>query len=351
MDYNTDTSTYERTYVARRERYDVLDYRNFGSSGVQVSPITLGTWQNFGDLDPRENVRALYLTAFDNGINSFDFGNNYGRPGGSSESLFGSFLASELKPYRDELIITTKAGYDMWPGPNGRGSSAKHLISSLDQSLKRMGLDYVDIFYSHRYDPDTPIEETAEALDSIRRSGRALYVGISSYGQQETARMHEELVHRGTKMIVHQSQYAIFNRWPEHQVLDFCKREGVGFAAFSPLAQGLLSDKYLSGARETGRAGEANSSVWVSDWDQAIQALQGLKEIAAERDQSLVQMALSWVLRRPEVCTAVIGARTPEQIKENLVLNDHFTADEESRIETLSQGIDVDLWKESRRAE
>ncbi|MGB0684202.1 MAG: aldo/keto reductase [Magnetovibrionaceae bacterium] len=350
MDYSHDPFLHDRIFKPREDRYEGVDFRRFGTSGLQVSPITLGTWQNFSNLDSRESVRDLYLTAFDQGINSFDFGNNYGRPPGSAESLFGTFLKAELAPFRDELIITTKAGYDMWAGPTGRGSSLKYLVASVDQSLKRLGLDYVDIFYSHRFDPETPIEETAEALDFIRRSGRCLYVGISSYSAEHSRQMMEALSSRGTNLIVHQSQYAILNRWPEPDVLPFCQEKGVGFAAFSPLAQGLLSEKYLAELPEGSRAAQPNSSLYVNDWDLLRKALAGLNELARQRGQTLTQMALSWVLSKPGVSTAVIGARTPQQIVENTKLLPSFTDEENARIEALSEGIDVDLWKASHQS-
>lgn len=350
MDYQSEPSQYQNQYVADQKRYEKSSYLKVGSrSGLKVSHITLGTWQNFSDLDARENVRNCYLTAVDHGINSFDFGNNYGRPPGSAEEMFGTFLAKELKPYRDELIITTKAGYDMWPGPNGRGSSLKYLLASLDQSLARLGLDYVDIFYSHCYDPDTPIEETADALDMARRSGRCLYVGISSYSLEKSIEMHQALAQRGTHLLVHQSNYSILNRWPEAELLEYCEKQGVGFMAFSPLAQGFLSHKYLANNGITKkRADDANTSLWINDWQKGRQALQKLKEIADKRGQSIAQMAISWVLHQPSVCSAVIGARTPEQIIENLPINTHFSQEEMDMIDNLSQPLDVDLWKESR---
>jgi L-glyceraldehyde 3-phosphate reductase len=350
MDYRTPPSEYQRHYVAAADRYSASSYRAFGTSGLKVSALTVGTWQNFSDLDPRESVRSLYLTAFDHGINSFDFGNNYGRPPGSAEELFGTFLRSELKPYRDELIITTKAGYDMWPGPNGTGSSLKYLVASLDQSLRRMGLEYVDIFYTHRFDPTVPIEETAEALDLLRRSGKCLYLGISSYADAQTREIHAALQRRGSRFIVHQSSYSIFNRWPEDDVLRFCADAGVGFAAFSPLAQGLLSDKYLKGEAAT-RGSQSATTLYVNDAARARAALGTLQQHAHRRGQSIAQMAISWTLRRPEVATAVIGVRTPEQLLENLKINPDFSAGEERMIASCAEGIDVDLWKESRLAD
>ncbi|MDA9976069.1 aldo/keto reductase [Alphaproteobacteria bacterium] len=348
MDYQSDPSSYERQYVAAKDRYENVSYRQFGASGLKVSPITLGTWQNFGELEPREVVRSLYLTAFDHGINSFDFGNNYGRPPGSAEVLFGSFITGELARYRDELIVTTKAGYEMWPGPNGRGSSLKYLISSLDQSLLRLKLDYVDIFYSHCFDPDTPIEEVADALDFIRRSGRALYVGISSYPHKQTVEICNALKERGTQLLALQTNYSIFSQWPEKSILGLCHQYGIGFAAFSPLAQGLLTPKYVSGKAMDSRGMQKNTSVYVNDWELARKALRGLSKIAAERGQSLSQMALSWTLRCSVVATTVMGARTPEQIIENLKLDLSFTEEEKCAILELGNGIDVDLWKKSR---
>ena len=350
MNYTSPPSSCQREYVANPLRYAHGAWRQVGKSGLKINPITIGTWQNFSDLDPRESVRELYLTAFDNGIFTFDFGNNYGRPPGSAEALFGSFIARELRPYRNELVISTKAGYDMWPGPNGVGSSLKYLISSLDDSLKRLGLDYVDIFYSHRYDPATPIEETAEALDLARRSGRCLYVGISSYPVAAASAITEALEKRGTPVIINQSHYNLLCRWVEPDLLALSQKHGTGFAAFSPLAQGLLSNKYAPGGCGTGRATQANSSAYCNDWEKLRSALSGLNRIAARRGQTISQLALSWVLHRPEICTAVIGVRTPQQILENIKVDTTFSDEEEKEIATLCSGIDVDLWKESRIA-
>jgi L-glyceraldehyde 3-phosphate reductase len=350
MNYNTPPSSCQRVYAASQQRYARGDWRSAGTSGLKISPITIGTWQNFSDLDPRESVRNLYLTAFDNGIFSFDFGNNYGRPPGSAEELFGSFITRELHSYRNELVIATKAGYDMWPGPNGVGSSLKYLITSLDESLKRLKLDYVDIFYSHRYDPTTPIEETAEALDLARRSGRCLYIGISSYPIEAANAITEALEKRGTPVIINQSHYNLFNRWVEPGLFSQCQKHGTGFAAFSPLAQGLLSNKYVPGGTGAGRVNEINSSTYCNDWKKLRVAHTAIGRIAARRSQTISQLAISWVLRRPETCTAVVGARTSEQILENIKIDTAFSGEEEQELATICDGIDVDLWKESRMA-
>lgn len=349
MDYSTAPKDIDRVYVASPARYDQQSWRPVGRTGLKTSRITLGTWQNFSDLDPRESVRSLYLKAFDNGIFSFDFGNNYGRPPGSAEHLFGSFLAEEFRPYRREMIVTTKAGYDMWPGPNGAGSSAKYLVSSLDESLARLRLDYVDIFYSHRYDPSTPLEETAEALDYLRRSGRCVYVGISSYPANAAKEIAAHLSSRGTPVVVNQSHYNMLCRWTEDEVLPYSAQAGIGFAAFSPLAQGLLSEKYIDGAGG-GRGALANTTVYCNDWDKLREALIGLQSMAKERNQSISQMALSWVLRSEAVCTAVIGVRTIEQILACTQLNTQFSEQEESEIAELTRGIDVDLWNGTSEA-
>lgn len=342
IDYSTAPKDIDRVYAASPNRYSDKSWRPMGLSGLKTSRITLGTWQNFSDLDPRESVRSLYLTAFDQGIFAFDFGNNYGRPPGSAEALFGSFLQEEFRPYRREMVISTKAGYDMWPGPNGVGSSAKYLISSLDESLKRLKLDYVDVFYSHRYDPTTPLEETAEALDIIRRSGRCLYVGISSYPTQAAAEIAELLQQKGTPLIVNQSHYNMLCRWTEEEVQPLSERAGTGFAAFSPLAQGLLSEKYINDLG--GRGALPNTTVYCNDWDKLRLALSGLHTLAQQRGQTISQMALSWVLRSDVVCTAVIGVRTVEQLLACVKLNTQFSQDEEREIEALTRGIDVDLW-------
>ena len=344
MDYSTAPASIERRYAASPARYASGDWRTVGASGLTVSAVTVGTWQNFSDLDPREAVRSLYLTAFDHGVFAFDFGNNYGRPPGSSEALFGSFLKDELKPYRRELVISTKAGCDMWPGPNGVGSSLKYMISSLDESLARLGLDYVDIFYSHRYDGETPLEETADALDLARRSGRCLYVGISSYPAGHAETLGALLAARGTPLLINQSHYNMMSRYVEDGVLDVCRRRGVGFAAFSPLAQGLLSAKHLDGV-PAGRAAEPGSSGRVNDRAAYLTSLRSLQALAQRRGQSLAQMAISWTLRDPAVCTAVIGVRTPEQLLENLRLDTAFSAEEDAAIARACADVDVNLWK------
>lgn len=349
MDYSQDPSNfYHRPYVAADDRYKVHGYETLGKSGLSISRVSLGTWQNFSHLDSREKVMELYLTAFDRGIFSFDFGNNYGRPPGSAESLFGEFLKGELQPYREELVVSTKAGYEMWPGPNGYGSSSKYLVTSLDASLKRMGLDYVDIFYSHRYDPSTPLEEVAEGLDFIRRSGRAIYLGVSSYPVNKFVALNALLRERGSRLIVNQSNYSIFNNWADEQCLATCREQGIGFAAFSPLAQGLLTDTFLT-EKQTFRSTQENSSLWANNLELVQEAVHRLHGIALRRGQTLAQLALSWALRSETVNTVVIGARTPEQIVDNTSnIVTEFDDDELGEIAAATSGIDVDLWKKSR---
>lgn len=307
------------TYVPAADRYaGGMPYRRCGRSGIVLPAISLGLWQNFGGVDVFETGRAMLLRAFDRGVTHFDLANNYGPPYGSAEETFGRVLASDLKPHRDELIISTKAGWDMWPGPYGDGGSRKYLIASLDQSLRRMGLDYVDIFYSHRMDPDTPIEETIGALVHIHRQGKALYVGISSYTPDATRRAAEILRAEGVPLLIHQPDYSMLSRWIEDGLLDALEEAGAGCIAFSPLAQGLLGGRYLNGVPEDGRAAKDFSLRRERVTDALVERLRGLNAIAAARGQTLAQMAIAWVLRDPRVTSALIGARTVEQLDNSL---------------------------------
>jgi L-glyceraldehyde 3-phosphate reductase len=312
------------TYRADPARYDSMQYRRCGRSGLQLPVISLGLWQNFGGTRDYPGAMEILGHAFDAGVTHFDLANNYGPPPGSAEELFGRVLARDFRPYRDEMIVSTKAGYNMWPGPYGEFGSRKYLLASLDQSLRRMGLDYVDIFYSHRFDPDTPLEETMGALAQAVRQGKALYVGISSYPEKETREAHRILKEMGVATTIHQPSYSIVNRWIENdRTIDACGELGIGIIAFSPLAQGVLSGKYNSGTHEGTRAANQNSSLRASHIEpRVLEAVQKLEPIARARGQSMVQLALSWVLRRPEVTSALIGVRDLDQLKDNLgVLN------------------------------
>ncbi len=306
-------------YRAVEERYSAIQYRRCGNSGIDLPLISLGLWHNFGGHDQPENMRKMLFKAFDHGITHFDLANNYGPPYGSAEENFGRIMKSDLVPYRDELIISTKAGWDMWPGPYGDHGSRKYLIASLDQSLKRLGLEYVDIFYHHRPDPDTPLEETMSALDHIVRSGRALYVGISQYDHEETLLAKRILEGLGTRLLIHQPRYNMMDRWIEPHLLPLLEAEGVGCIVFSPLAQGILTNRYLKGIPAGSRASRADSYLSASrinpDLRKKIRALQ---EIALERGESLAQMSIHWVLKRPGITSALIGASSPEQIQELL---------------------------------
>jgi len=296
-------------------RYQSMAYRRCGRSGLKLPGISLGLWQNFGGLDLFENGRAMARRAFDLGITHFDLANNYGPPYGSAEETFGRILAKDLAPYRDELVISSKAGYDMWPGPYGDRGSRKYLVSSLDQSLKRMGLAYVDIFYHHRPDPDTPLEETMGALDFIVRSGRALYAGLSNYKPEETRRAAAILRSLGTPCLIHQPSYSMFNRWVEDGLLQALEQEGIGCIAFSPLYQGLLTDKYLQGVPQGSRAGQGGTLAGRFS-EAKVELARRLDEVARGRGQKLSQMALSWVLRQPAVTSALIGASRVGQIED-----------------------------------
>jgi L-glyceraldehyde 3-phosphate reductase len=325
-------------YTAQEQRYDAMQYRRCGRSGVRLPAISLGLWHNFGGVDVFENGRAMVRRAFDLGITHFDLANNYGPPPGSAESNFGEILRLDLKPYRDELIISSKAGWGMWPGPYGDWGSRKYLIASLDQSLKRMGLDYVDIFYSHRPDPATPIEETMGALDHAVRSGKALYAGISSYDAKQTAAAAKILRSLGTPCLIHQPKYSMFDRWIENGLLDVLGDEGIGGIAFCPLAQGLLTDRYLHGIPEGSRASKPDTFLKKNDIDEGhLAKVRALNVLAVERGQSLAQMALAWVLRDGRMTSALIGASRVEQIEQNVaaLANLAFSADELAKVEAI----------------
>ena len=338
------------TYVAALDRYDgTMPYRRCGNSGLKLPEISLGLWQNFGSEAPLETQRAILRRAFDLGVTHFDLANNYGPPYGSAEANFGEILRSDLRPYRDELIISTKAGYDMWPGPYGEWGSRKYLLASLDQSLARMGLDYVDIFYSHRFDPDTPLAETMGALDTAVRSGRALYAGISSYSAERTEEAAGILRQLGTPLLIHQPSYSMLNRWIEGGLLDVLGAEGIGCIAFSPLAQGLLTSRYLNGIPAGSRASRG-SSLSADQLSAANLAhVRALADIAASRGQSLAQFALSWVLRDERVTSALIGASSVAQLEENLAAagRSSFTADELVAIDKQAVEAGINIWARS----
>ena len=335
------------TYRADPARYDAMPYRRTGRSGLKLPAISLGLWQNFGGTRDYPSALEILSHAFDAGVTHFDLANNYGPPAGSAEELFGQVLARDFRPYRDELIISSKAGYDMWPGPYGEFGSKKYLIASADQSLKRMGLDYFDIFYSHRFDPETPLEETMGALAQLVRQGKALYVGISSYPEAETRRAHAILKDMGVPLLIHQPSYSILNRWIEtDRTIDACGELGVGIIAFSPLAQGVLSGKYTAGRREGTRGESANSSLRPSHIEpRVLAAVDKLAAIAADRGQTLVQLALTWVLRRAEVTSALIGVRNLEQLRDNLGALNNLTlsAEEVAAIDAASKDGLMDL--------
>jgi L-glyceraldehyde 3-phosphate reductase len=306
-------------YIASETRYESMTYARTGHSGLKLPRISLGLWYNFGGVDVFENYRATARRALDLGISHFDLANNYGPPPGSAEENFGRLVKLDFAPYRDEMIISTKAGYDMWPGPYGEWGSRKYLLASLDQSLKRMGLDYVDIFYSHRFDPETPLEETMGALDAAVRQGKALYAGISSYSPEQTLEASEILWDLGTPCLIHQPSYNMFNRWVEDGLLDVLEQEGIGCIAFSPLAQGLLTDRYLNGIPAGARATKTER-VWLTtdDVNENIGKIRKLNEIAQRRGQKLSQMAIAWVLRKPQITSALIGASSVPQLEDNV---------------------------------
>ncbi|MDX6668993.1 MAG: L-glyceraldehyde 3-phosphate reductase [Solirubrobacteraceae bacterium] len=340
------------SYLAAADRYEAIPYRRCGRSGVQLPAISLGLWQNFGDDRPIETSRAVLRRAFDLGITHFDLANNYGPPYGSAESNFGRIFAEDFRPHRDELIISTKAGYDMWPGPYGDWGSRKYLLASLDQSLARMGLDYVDIFYAHRFDPDTPLEETMGALDSAVRQGKALYVGISSYSAQRTEEAVRILRELGTPLLIHQPSYSMLNRWIEEALLEVLAREGVGCIVFSPLAQGMLTDKYLDGVPDGSRAARGTFLSPEMLTDENLARIRALNEIAVRRGQTLAQLALAWTLRDDRVTSTLIGASSVAQLEQNVAALQRldFSADELDEIDRYAQEGDINLWAPSSHA-
>jgi L-glyceraldehyde 3-phosphate reductase len=340
-------------YAADPARYEHATFRRCGPSGLDLPPISLGMWQNFGDDRPMETQRAILRRAFDSGVTHFDLANNYGPPYGSAEANFGTLYAQDFRPYRDELVISSKAGYDMWPGPYGQGGgSRKYLLASLDQSLTRMGLDYVDIFYSHRFDPDTPLEETMGALDAAVRTGKALYVGISSYGPDRTREAAAILRELGTPLLIHQPSYSMLNRWIEDELLDVLEELGVGCIAFSPLAQGMLTSKYLGGIPEGSRASRESSLSPDLLTEKTLDHVRALNAMARERGQTLAQMALAWTLRDPRVTSALIGASSVAQLDDNLAALRNLTFDdaELTRIDDHAVDAGINLWARSGEA-
>jgi L-glyceraldehyde 3-phosphate reductase len=328
-------------YLPADNRYTSMIYNRVGRSGLKLPAVSLGLWHNFGGVDTLENGRAMVHRAFDLGITHFDLANNYGPPPGSAEENFGKILAQDLRAYRDELIISSKAGYYMWPGPYGEWGSRKYLVASCDQSLKRMGLEYVDIFYSHRPDPDTPLEETMGALDTIVRSGRALYAGISSYSAEQTRRAAEILKSLGTPCLIHQPVYSMFNRWIEDGLTDVLSEEGIGCIAFSPLAQGLLTDRYLKEIPTDSRAAKPHGALRREQvTDERIEKVRELNEIAVQRGQTMAQLAIAWVLRLPEMTSALIGASKVQQIDDvvGALANLTFSVEERDRIDAILKG-------------
>jgi L-glyceraldehyde 3-phosphate reductase len=339
-------------YVAAEDRYQHMPYRRCGRSGIKLPAISLGLWNRFGDDMPLENQRAIIRRAFDRGITHIDLANNYGPPPGAAELNFGRLMREDLRPYRDELIISSKAGYDMWPGPYGEWGSRKYLLSSLDQSLDRMGLEYVDIFYSHRFDPRTPLEETMGALDTAVRSGRALYVGISSYSADRTKEAVEIMHRLGTPLLIHQPSYSLLNRWIEPDLLEVTDREGLGVIAFSPLGQGMLTDRYLGGIPEDSRA--AKDHFLKRDFinEENMARIRGLNEIAQRRGQALAQMAIAWVLRDPRVTSALIGASSVGQLETNVAALDTLEFSDEELAEIDRHAVDsgINIWQQSSDA-
>jgi L-glyceraldehyde 3-phosphate reductase len=334
------------TYVAAPDRYGPMPYRRCGRSGLLLPVISLGLWQNFGGERPLEASRAILRRAFDLGITHIDLANNYGPPYGSAEETFGRVLRDDLRPYRDELVISTKAGYDMWPGPYGEWGSRKYLLGSLDQSLERLGLEYVDIFYSHRFDPDTPLEETMGALDTAVRSGKALYAGISSYDAEQTAEAARILRALGTPLLIHQPSYSMLNRWIEPELLDTLEREGAGCIVFSPLAQGMLSDKYLNGIPEGSRASRDGSLSRGMITEQAVEKIRALNEIGQRRGQSLPQLALAWTLRDPRITSTLVGVSSIEQLEANVAAleNLELSGDELAEIDRYATESGINIW-------
>ena len=337
------------TYVPAAGRYDAMPYRRVGRSGLRLPAVSLGLWQNFGTDRPLETQREIIRRAFDLGVTHFDLANNYGPPYGSAEENFGRILATDLRGYRDELIVSTKAGWDMWPGPYGEWGSRKYLLASLDQSLRRLGLEYVDIFYSHRFDPDTPLAETLGALDAAVRQGKALYVGISSYSAERTAEAARILRELGTPLLIHQPSYSLLNRWIEDGLLEVLGTEGVGCIVFSPLAQGVLTDRYLHGIPEGSRASRPGSLSGDMLSDENLEKVRALNQIAARRGQSLAQMAIAWTLRDPRVTSALVGASSLAQLEANLTAVDNlrFGDDELAEIDRYATEGDINIWASS----
>jgi len=336
-------------YLPAADRYNTMPYRRTGRSGLKLPAVSLGLWHNFGGVDTEENAREMLRGAFDLGVTHFDLANNYGPPPGSAEETFGRILKADFHGYRDELIISNKAGYDMWPGPYGEWGSRKYLMASCDQSLKRTGVDYFDIFYSHRYDPDTPLEETMGALDSIVRQGKALYVGISSYSATKTAEASAILRELGTPCLIHQPSYSMLNRWVEEDLLETLGDLGIGCIAFSPLAQGMLSSKYLGGMPEGSRATKGTSLSPDLITDTAIEHIRALNDIASDRGQTLAQLAIAWVLRHDTMTSALIGASKLSQIEECVAAaaNTSFTNEELQRIDKHATDTGINLWARS----
>ena len=338
------------SYVPAEDRYERMTYRRSGRSGLLLPAISFGLWQNFGNEDrPLETGRAIIRRAFDLGITHFDLANNYGPPYGSAEANFGQILQDDLVPYRDELVISTKAGYDMWPGPYGEWGSRKYLLASLDQSLGRMGLDYVDIFYSHRFDPETPLEETMGALDTAVKQGKALYVGVSSYSAEKTREAHAILAELRTPFVINQPSYSMLNRWIEPELLDTLGELGLGCIVFSPLAQGMLTDKYLGGIPEGSRATRGSTLSPNLLTDETLEKIRRLNEIAQARGQTLAQMALAWALRDPRVTSALVGASSVAQLEANIAALDdlEFTDEELAEIDRYATESDINLWARS----
>jgi len=339
-------------YVPAADRYEAREYRRCGRSGLKLPAISLGLWQNFGDDRPLAVSRAILRRAFDLGITHFDLANNYGPPYGSAEINFGRLFAEDFRAYRDELVISTKAGYDMWPGPYGEWGSRKYVLASLDQSLKRMGLDHVDIFYSHRFDPETPLEETMGALDTAVRSGKARYAGISSYSPRRTEEAATILRELGTPLTIHQPSYSLLNRWIEPELLDVLGREGIGTIVFSPLAQGLLTDRYLDGIPEDSRVRRGNYLSEGMITEDNLRRVRGLAEIAAGRGQTLAQLAIAWVLRDPRVTSALVGASSVAQLEQNLAALERaeFDPGELEAIDRFAVEGGVNIWETSSSA-
>ncbi len=350
MPYNPELGP--TTYVPAGDRYERGQYRRCGRSGLKLPLISLGLWQNFGDDRPLAQSRAILRRAFDLGITHFDLANNYGPPYGSAETNFGRIFEEDFRPYRDEIVISTKAGYDMWPGPYGEWGSRKYVLGSLDQSLRRVRLEYVDIFYSHRFDPDTPLEETMGALDTAVRSGKTRYVGISSYGPRRTEEAVQLLRDLGTPLLIHQPSYSLLNRWIEPELLDVLEREGVGAIVFSPLAQGLLTGKYLDGVPEDSRVRRGNYFSEDMITEDNLARVRGLNEVAQRRGQSLAQLAIAWALRDPRVTSALLGASSVQQLEQNVAALEQldFDPDELEEIDRHAVDSEINLWESSSSA-